>query len=241
VDGLGNQVLAGAGLAQDDDVGAALGRLDDQLEDLAHARVLADDGAELVPVLQGPLEFLVLLHQLELAHLLGADVDHDAFQVQGGAVIVVHAFALVPDPLQGVVVRDDPVEHLVRPLAHDGRVLFTAHGREVVGMGHGLHDVVLLVGEIVGGHAEELDAPLADEFQSGVEFFVQGAAVGHARKIVEQTGQLSLAGLQVPLDGLVLDQLTGQFGTLSLQFFICGIVHLYLPKSRMATVVSSGR
>ena len=52
VDGLGDQLLAGAGLALDQDGALGPGDVADQLEDAVHLRVLADDVVEAVALLE---------------------------------------------------------------------------------------------------------------------------------------------------------------------------------------------
>ena len=63
MDGVGDQLLAGAVLALDEDVRFARRHALDQLEELLHLLALADDVLELVAILQLLLELLVLVDQ----------------------------------------------------------------------------------------------------------------------------------------------------------------------------------
>ena len=63
VDGVGDELLAGAGLAANHHGGVGRGRLPHPLEDLLHGVAVADDVAHLVALLQLLAQLLVLLQQ----------------------------------------------------------------------------------------------------------------------------------------------------------------------------------
>jgi hypothetical protein len=82
VDGLGDELLAGAGLALDEDGGAAGGGLGDDVEEAEHAVALADDVFEGGALLEGFFEDDDLLLGGVLADG-GADVGEEFFVVPG--------------------------------------------------------------------------------------------------------------------------------------------------------------
>ena len=88
VDGFGDQLLARAGFAGDQDGGAAGGDLPHQVEQAQHAVAFADDVGEAVALLQGALEVGVLVFQAPLGDH-AVDLDQQLLIVPGlGEVIV---------------------------------------------------------------------------------------------------------------------------------------------------------
>jgi hypothetical protein len=90
VDGLGDEFLAGAGIAGDQDGRAAGGDLGHQVQLLDHALALADDIGEAVALLQGALEVGILVFQAPgRDHAI--DFDDELFVVPGLGEVVVGA------------------------------------------------------------------------------------------------------------------------------------------------------
>ena len=80
VNGLGDELLAGAAFALDQNGGAAGRDLRDQVEDAQHDFAFADDVGEVVALLEGALELKVLFFGL-VARDGGADVGQQLFVV----------------------------------------------------------------------------------------------------------------------------------------------------------------
>jgi hypothetical protein len=84
MNGVGDQFLAGAGLAADQHRGVPLGHLADQLEDAPHALGVADDLLEAVLLAHLPAQGVALVRQppalalgvAQQAHPLGQQVGH---------------------------------------------------------------------------------------------------------------------------------------------------------------------
>ena len=92
VDGAGDQLLAGAGLAQHEDVRLGPGRLLDEVEDARHGLAAADDALETEGLLELLAEILVLHLEVPLAERpfhRDAEVLHGEVlgQVVGGALL----------------------------------------------------------------------------------------------------------------------------------------------------------
>ncbi len=82
VDGLGDELLAGAAFALDEDGGAAGRDLGDEVEDAQHGLALADDVGEVVALLEGALELEVFFFGA-VAGDGGANVGEQLFVVPG--------------------------------------------------------------------------------------------------------------------------------------------------------------
>ena len=82
VDGLGDELLAGAAFALDEHRGAAGRHLGDKVEDLEHDLAFAHDVGEVVALLEGALELEVLFFGA-MAGDGGADVGQQLFVVPG--------------------------------------------------------------------------------------------------------------------------------------------------------------
>ena len=82
VDGLGDELFAGAALALNEDGGAAGRDLGDKVEDLEHDLAFAHDVGEVVALLEGALELKVLFLGA-VAGDGGADVGEELFVVPG--------------------------------------------------------------------------------------------------------------------------------------------------------------
>ena len=90
MDGLGDQFLPGAGLAGDQDGGAAGSHLGHQVQHADHALALADDVGETVALLEGALEMRVLIFEPP-PHDHAVDLDEQLLVVPGLGEIVVGA------------------------------------------------------------------------------------------------------------------------------------------------------
>ncbi len=90
MDGFGDEFLAGAGLAGDEDGGAAGSHLGHQVEHADHALALADDVGETVALLEGALEVGVLVFEPPPDDH-AVDLDEELLVIPGLGEIVVGA------------------------------------------------------------------------------------------------------------------------------------------------------